>query len=336
MATTLLSRRMLIGVLAAFGLLAIVILLSLGIGSDNAIGLAQVFAVLQGSGDNQARLTVLDLRVPRTIIGVLVGVALGSAGALLQAAARNPLAEPGLLGVSAGSATAVVVSIALGASLNNLQVGVAIFGALVGCTIALGVARMSGLGDDPIRLVLAGAALSSMLAAVSSVILLTDQRTADEVRFWTIGAIAGRNLSSITPAIPVLLVGLAVALLLARPLAALALGEKVASGLGQRPKLVRTGVMISVALLVGSATAMAGPIGFVGLVVPIAARAMVGPDIRRALILAVLLGPSFVLLADVLSRIVARPTETPLGVISALIGAPILVLIVRSQRLPAL
>ncbi len=314
-------------------LLLLSVAASIGLGAG-AVGPLEAWSALGGGGDAQARLVVLTLRLPRTLIAVLVGLALAGGGAMLQAAARNPLAEPGLLGVSAGSATAVVIAIALG--LGHLHIIVAIGGALLGCALVLGAARLSGRGDDPVRLVLAGAALASILAASSATILLFDQRTADEVRFWTIGGIAGRSLAQVMPALPAVGLGLIGAAVVARPLAALALGEQVARGLGQHPQLIRASVVGCVALLVGAATAMAGPVGFVGLVVPLAARWLAGPDIRRALPVALALGPSFVLLADTLARLVASPAETPLGVVTALIGAPVLVLVVRRQRLPSL
>jgi iron complex transport system permease protein len=311
------------------------VLLSLMIGAGE-VGPAQVVDYLLGSNDPDARFVVNELRLPRTIVGIMVGAALGVAGTILQTVTRNPLAEPGLLGVSAGASFAVVIAIAAGASVATLSVYVAIIGALGGCLFALAVARLNGVGDDPVRMVLAGAALSSLLGAMTSLILLVDERTADEIRFWTVGAIAGRDLSDVAHVLPVLAVGLIVVVVIARPLAALALGENVAQSLGHRPRVPRIGALVAVAIFVGAATAVAGPIAFVGLVVPFAARALVGPDVRRALVMSVLLGPSVVLLADVVSRVLVRPSELPLGVMTALIGAPVLVAVVRARRLPTL
>lgn len=323
------------GLVPALVVLAVAVLASLAVGAGD-VGPSRALAVLAGGGDADARFAVLQLRVPRTVVAVAVGVALGVAGAVLQTAARNPLAEPGLLGVSAGASFAVVLVIASGASAASLGPWVAVLGAGAGCLLAVGAARLRGAGDDPVRLVLAGAALSALLSAATSVVLLLDQRTADEVRFWTVGSVAGRDLGTLTQVGPVLAVGLLVALLAARPLSALALGDTVARGLGHRPARARALAMVAVALLVGGAVAAAGPVVFIGLVVPFLARALVGPDLRRVLAVTVLLGPAVVLLADVASRLLVRPYEMPLGVVTAMIGAPVLVAVVRSTRMPAL
>lgn len=301
-----------------------------------SVGPGQAIDALRGGGTDEARFVVFDLRLPRTVVGVTVGLALGVAGAVLQSAARNPLAEPGLLGVSAGASFAVVLAIWFGASAMTVYTQVAILGAMIGCLLALGAARLTGIGDDPVRLVLAGVALSSMLGAASSMLLLIDQRTRDEIRFWTVGAIAGRDYGVVIGILPTIVIGVAVAATIARPLSAMALGERVALGLGHRPRLTRVLAMVGVALLVGSATAAAGPIAFVGLAVPFAARALVGPDIRPVLLVCAVLGPVMVLFADISSRLLVRPSEMPIGVVTAFIGAPVLVGVVRSHRLPTL
>ncbi len=300
------------------------------------IGTLPSLQALLGGSDDDARFIVFELRWLRTELALLVGIALGAAGVLLQAVTRNPLAEPGLLGVSAGASFAVVLAINLGASAASLHLGVAMLGALVGCVLVLLVTRMRGVGDDPVRLVLAGAAFSGMLGALSSLLLLWDQRTADEMRFWVIGALAGRPLDTVDWSLPGLIGGLLMALLVVRPLAALALGERVASGLGHHPQLTRLSTLLAVAILVGTATAAAGPIGFIGLIVPYIARRLVGSDIRRTLALSMLLGPCVLLLADVISRLLVRPYELPVGVVTAFVGAPILIAVVRNHRLPTL
>ncbi|WP_462379012.1 FecCD family ABC transporter permease [Pseudomonas sp. Marseille-QA0892] len=308
---------------------------SLLIGAGD-VGIPQSAAALFSSADGEARFVVFELRLPRTLLGLLTGIALGAAGAVLQAATRNPLAEPGLLGVSAGSSFAVVLAISLGASAATLHLGVAISGALAGCLLVLLVSQTRGVGDDPVRLVLAGAAFSGILTAISALILLHDQRSSDEIRFWIIGALAGRPQDVLTWSVPGLLMGLLLLVPLVRPLAALALGEKMATGLGHRPALTRIGALVAVAILVGTATAAAGPIAFVGLVVPFVARRLAGPDIRRTLGLSMILGPSIILFSDILSRLLVSPYELPIGVITALIGAPVLMAVVRTHRLPTL
>jgi len=329
------SRRLLPIMAAALVLLGLVCFISLLIGAGN-IGPADALAVLLGQGSDDARFVVGELRLPRTLVGVVVGATLAISGALLQAVTRNPLAEPGLLGVSAGSAFAVALALALGASAATLKVSVAQIGALLGCLCALGAARLRGVGDDPVRLVLAGAALSSLLIALTSLLLLIDLGTADEIRFWIVGSVAGRSLDHLSEIFPSVLLAGVITVLIARPLAALALGERVAVGLGHRPGLVRLLAVLSVALLVGGATAVAGPIAFVGLVVPFVARSLAGPDIRRTLWLCLPLGPLVVVIADILSRVLVQPSELPLGVLTAMIGAPVLVAVVRARRLPTL
>ncbi|WP_427854560.1 FecCD family ABC transporter permease [Halomonas dongshanensis] len=310
-----------------------VVSLLIGAGS---VSPSRVVAMLLGADDADARFVVWELRAPRTLIGLAVGMALGVSGALLQAVTRNPLAEPGLLGVSAGAAFAVALALVLGASAATLRIPVAQMGALAGCLCVLGVARWRGVGNDPVRLVLAGAAFSALLGALTSLILFFDQRSADEIRFWVIGSLAGRRLDDLLAVLPTIVVSGVLIALLARPLAALALGERMASGLGHHPRLIRALIILCVALLVGAATAIAGPIAFVGLVVPFVARAFVGPDIRRTLWVSLPTGPLIVLVADIVSRVVVAPSELPLGVLTALFGAPVLVAVVRARRLPML
>jgi iron complex transport system permease protein len=323
------------GLLPAIALLAVAVLASLAFGAGE-VGPVRALRSLFDDGDAEAWFTVSELRWPRTLVALTVGLALGIAGAVLQGVTRNPLAEPGLLGVSAGASFAIVLAIALGASSATLTPWTGVAGAAAGCLIAVGAARLRGTGDDPVRLVLAGAAISALLGALTSVMLLLDQRTADEVRFWTVGSVAGRDLGVLASVLPLMAVGLLMVIAVTPALAALMLGDDVARSLGHRPRLARWSAVIAVALLVGTATATAGPIAFVGLVVPFAARALVGPDLRRGLVVCAILGPAVVLAADVISRLLVRPYEMPLGVVTAMLGAPVLVAVVRSSRLPQL
>lgn len=315
--------------------LVAVSVVSLLIGAGE-VGPRRVLGLLQSASDSEAQFIVWELRAPRTLIGIVVGIALGVARALLQAISRNPLAEPGLLGVSAGAAFAVALALVLGASAATLRISVAQLGALIGCVCVLSVARFRGVGNDPVRLVLAGAAFSGLLGSLTSLMLLYDQRAADEIRFWVVGSLAGRRLDDLVAVLPSLLVAAIAVVLMARPLAALALGERAASGLGHHPTLIRWVAVGCVALLVGAATAIAGPIAFVGLVVPFVARAFAGPDIRRTLWFCLPIGPLIVLMADIISRVAVAPSELPLGVLTALCGAPVLIAVVRAKRLPML
>jgi len=322
--------------LAVTGLCLLLLCLASLVFGAGDVSVSRSLLTLSGADDEQAQFVLYQLRWARTELALLVGAALGAAGVLLQSVTRNPLAEPGLMGVSAGTSFAVVLAIALGASAASINLMVAVGGALVGCVLVLLVTQMRGVGEDSVRLVLAGAAFSGLLMALSNMLLLQDQRTADEMRFWVIGALAGRPLDTFSWSLPGLIAGLLLALPLIPALAALSLGERVASGLGHHPQVTRLITLLSVALLVGTATAAAGPIGFVGLVVPFIARRLVGTDIRRTFALSMLIGPCIVLFADVLSRLLVRPYELPVGVITAFIGAPILIAVVRSHRLPTL
>ncbi|HLU79919.1 MAG TPA: iron ABC transporter permease [Burkholderiaceae bacterium] len=316
-------------------LAGVLMLASLLLGAGNLSVMDSVRALF-GQGSEEHAFIVFELRWPRTILAVLVGVALGAAGTIMQAATRNPLAEPGLLGVSAGASFAVVLAIFLGADTTGVHFSTAILGALAGCALVLLTTQLRGAGTDPVRLVLAGAAFSSILISITTLILLHDQRSADEIRFWVIGALGGRPASHLQWAVPGLLTGLAIVGATTAALAAMSLGEKVAMGLGHKPILTRILAMAGVAVLVGTATAAAGPIAFAGLIVPYFARRLVGPDVRRALPTAMLLGPSVLLLSDILSRLAVRPYELPIGVVTACIGAPVLIAVVRSHRLPRL
>ena len=292
--------------------------------------------VLFGQGTEEARFVVTELRLPRLATGLVVGLSLAVSGALLQALTRNPLAEPGLLGVSGGSAFAVAIAILLGASSATMTTLVAQAGALAGCALVMLATRSRGLAADPVRLVLAGATVTGLLLSLTSVLMLADQRAADEIRFWITGSIAGTPLSHLRAVGPSLLVAGVLVVLVASPLAAMSLGERAAMGLGHKPGRIRLLVIVAVALLVGGATALAGPLAFIGLVVPFIARALAGPDIRKTLWLCLPIGPGLLLLADTMARVVAAPSELPLGVITALIGAPLLLMIVRSGRMPTL
>lgn len=330
------GRKHLRGILLACAALAgILMLASMLFGAGNLTPLDSLQALL-GGGHEEHAFIVFELRWPRTILAVVVGIALGAAGTIMQAATRNPLAEPGLLGVSAGSSFAVVLALYYGADTAGMHFSTAILGALAGCALVLLTTQMRGAGTDPVRLVLAGAAFSSILMSISTLILLHDQRSADEIRFWIIGALGGRPADNLYWAFPGLLLGLAMVGATASALAAMSLGEKVAMGLGHRPIFTRILAMAGVAVLVGTGTAAAGPIAFAGLIVPYFARRLVGPDVRRALPVAMLLGPSVLLLSDILSRLAVRPYELPIGVVTACIGAPVLIAVVRSHRLPRL
>ena len=330
------SRR-LIGLLLLVGLLVAACLASIAIGT-RSIGLGEVWRALFG-GDlgSEEAVIVRQLRVPRTVLGLLVGLALGASGALMQGHTRNPLGDPGLLGVTAGASLAVVLSIAvLGVATPSGYVWFAFLGALGGTVLVYAIGSAGRGGGTPVTLALAGAALSYLLYGLVRAVLVTDQQTLDSFRFWVVGSLAGRGADVAWQVGPFLLLGLGIALVNAPALNLLGLGEDVARGLGQRIWLSRLVGLTAITLLGGAATAACGPIAFVGLVVPHAVRAVTGPDHRWLVPCSGLAGAALLLTADVVGRVVARPGELQVGIVLALLGAPFFIALVRRRRTVAL
>ncbi len=296
-----------------------------------------VMAALRGTASPDAAFVVLDLRVPRTIVGLLAGAALGVAGALMQAFTRNPLADPGILGVNAGAAFAVAAGVAfLGLREVSQFVWLAFAGALV-VTVAVYLIGSSGRGaGDPVRLTLAGLALAAVLSGITTGLTLSDPDAFDSMRSWNAGSLLGRGLDVIAPVVPFVAVAVVLALVLAPGLNALALGDDVARAQGAHVTGIRIGVIVSVTLLAGAATALAGPISFVGLMVPHAVRWLFGVDQRVILPLSAILAPAIVLASDVLGRVVIAPAEVPVGIVTAFVGAPILIALARRRTARAL
>lgn len=312
--------------------LGLVVLASLAIGS-RPIPVGTVWHLLWQPDDSDLSAIVHSLRIPRTVIGVAVGAALGMAGALMQGHTRNPLADPGLLGISAGAALAVVLGIfAFGVSST---LGYAWF-ALVGAGLAAVVVFAIGStrrGPDPVSLVLAGAAVSALLGAFTQAIVLSDQNTLDQYRFWVVGSTAGRDLSVFWQVLPFLAVGVLLAAVSAGGLNLLQLGDDVARSLGLNPLLHKAIGIAAVMLLTGAATAACGPIGFVGLVVPHVARLLSGVDYRWLIWHSAVIGACLLLIADILGRLIALPGEVQAGIVMALIGGPVFVILVRRSRM---
>ncbi|WP_226533649.1 FecCD family ABC transporter permease [Microbacterium paraoxydans] len=287
-------------------------------------------------GDD-AHLLLMNRRLPRAALALLVGAALGAAGVVMQSLTRNPIAEPGLLGVNAGAAVAVAVAIAL----VGVVTPIAYFGAaLVGAAVAGALVMLLGgvrRGSDPVRLVLAGAALSVVLGALAQIVIVNgDDMVFDRYRAWAVGSLAGRDVDVLPPAALLIGIGLVLALLLSRALDAASLGPETARALGSRPAVVWTVAGLAVVVLAGGATAAAGPVAFVGLTAPHVARMLVGSDHHRMLPTAMALGAALVLVADVLGRVVAPPGEVGVGIMVAVLGGPFFVALVRRRRLAPL
>lgn len=313
---------------AAVGV-GLAVVLSLAVGS-RSIAPDEVWRALFLDGTGPDAEVVTELRLPRTLIGLMVGAALGMAGAVMQGLTRNPIAEPGILGVSQGASVAVVLAIAY-AGVHTLAgyVWYAFAGAGLAAVAVYAVAARGRDGASPVKLALAGAAINALLASVIAAVLTTQAATLDEFRFWQIGSLSGRDAEIAGQIWPFLLAGTVLVIAAARGLDALALGDDVARGLGQNVALVRVTGGLGAAVLTGAGVAAAGPIAFVGLAVPHIARALVGSSHRWLLPMAALLGPVVLLVADVAGRIVFPPSEIPAGVTTALIGVPFLVYLVR-------
>jgi iron complex transport system permease protein len=307
-------------------------LAGLALGS-RALPLTEVVAALSGRDAGDASIIVLDQRLPRTLLGLLVGAALGVGGAVAQSLTRNPLADPGLLGVSAGAALGIVLgTFMLGVTALAPQLALATVGASVaGCAVLL-LGNAAPVARTPQGLALVGVALSAVLGSVASTVVLLDAQTLDEYRFWLVGSLAGRGSSTLTTVLPPILVGALLAWLSTRSLDALALGNDSASALGVRLARARLLAGTSVVLLTGAAVAAAGPLAFIGLAVPHAARALAGARTAWLLLFAAGLGAALLVLADVVGRIVLRPNELPAGVVTAILGAPLALVLLRRVR----
>jgi len=329
------GRSLLLAGLLAVALL-VVCALSLAVGA-RPTSPATVWDALSSADPANGDHAVVLARVPRTVAGLLVGAALALAGAGMQGIARNPLADPGILGVNAGAALAVVLGIYLfGAATVSGYVWFAFGGAAAAAVAVYLVASLGREGATPVKLALAGAALAAGLASAMHAVLLVSQESFDAFRFWQAGTLGARSLGEISQVAPFLAVGAAVVLLSARLLNALSLGDDTARGLGLRVGRSRAVAAAGVVLLCGGATALAGPVGFVGLVVPHAVRALVGGDYRRVLVFSMLAGPVLLLASDVVGRVVLPPSEVQVGVVTALVGAPLFIGLIRGRKRVAL
>jgi iron complex transport system permease protein len=320
------------GVLVLTGLLLLAGLLSLAIGS-RTIALSTVVDVLLHPNGSDASTIVHGLRLPRTVLAIAVGIALGVAGALMQGHTRNPLAEPGLLGVEAGAAFAVVVGIyAFGVTDLTGYAWFSLIGAGLAAAAVFAIGSTRG-GPDPVSLVLAGMAISALLYSLTQVVVLRDVDTLDAYRFWAVGSVASRGMEVFWQVLPFILVGLLLAAFSASTLNLLQLGDDVASSLGMHPMRAKVIGVLGVMMLTGAATAACGPIAFVGLVVPHVARSFSGVDYRWVIPYSAFVGGLLVVVADVVGRVVVRPGELQVGIVMALIGGPAFIYLVRRTRM---
>jgi iron complex transport system permease protein len=330
------SRRV-AWLLGALALLAVLALASIAVGARYIPPGQVLHVLLHREPASEDWIVVHHARIPRTLLGIVVGAALGLAGALMQALTRNPLADPGLLGVNGGAAAAV----ALGTALLDLRsFGSFVWFALAGAAVAAVVVHVLGAGGrrsaTPVRLALAGTAVTAVLTAVVNGLILLDPLTLNRFRYWQVGTLAGVDAAVLRQVLPFLAAGGVIALLLARPLNAMALGDDAGHALGANPGRTRMLSMLAVTLLCGAATAAVGPIAFVGLAVPHLARYVCGPDQRWVLLLSAVLAPVLLLGSDIAGRLVLHPAELQVGVVTAFVGAPLFIALVRGRRIAQL
>ncbi|MBT2439455.1 iron ABC transporter permease [Streptomyces sp. ISL-36] len=326
------ERKRWTGVLVLTGTLAVVVVLSIVFGTKS-LALAQVWHGIWSPSGTEGDIIVRNLRLPRTALAVTAGAALGVAGALMQGHTRNPIADPVLLGVSAGAGLFVTGGIfLLGVTTLYGYVWFGFLGAMLASVLVYLVSALSKGGATPVTLALAGAAVHALFTALTAGVVIFDQQALDVYRFWTVGSVSGRTLELTVQMLPFVGVGLLLAAVNAPGLNALSLGEDVARALGVRIGLTRFTGMAAITLLTGVAVAACGPIGFVGLMATHIGRSFTGPDYRWVLGYAALLGAILMVGADILGRLVARPGELPVGIMLAFLGAPLFIYLVRRRK----
>lgn len=325
---TALRGAWLAGLLVA---LAVLMALSITIGTRD-VAWADILAALSGHTDTIGQAAVA-VRVPRTVLAALAGAALAMAGALMQGATRNPLSDPGILGVNAGASLAVVTGVAwFDIASAEAYLWSALLGAACATLFVYRVGSLGAGGATPLKLTLAGAATSVACASLVIAVVLPRNDIAGGIQSWQIGGVAGASFDRIIPVLPFLGAGFAIGLISARKLNSLALGDDLATGLGENVALARIIASLGAILLCGATTALCGPIGFLGLVVPHLCRLLVGVDYRWLLPFSTLAGACLLLASDILGRVVARPGEIEVSIITALVGAPFFIWVVRRQR----
>ena len=326
------SRARTFRLLLLLAALVLIAVCSVTIGSRD-VGPADILAAFTGSTEGFGPAAVAK-RIPRTLLAVLAGAALGVSGAVMQGVTRNPLADPGILGINTGASLAVVVGIAgFGLTAASSYIWVAILGAALTAVLVYVLGSLGQGGATPLKLALAGAATGAALSSFISAVVLPRSDIGDSVRSWQIGGVGGGTYASLQQVAPFLAAGAVLCLLSARGLNTLALGDELAAGLGERVMATRALASLGAVVLCGAATAVTGPIGFVGLVVPHACRLLIGSDHRWLLPFSAVAGSALLTAADVVGRIVARPDELDVGIVTALLGAPFFIAIVRRQKL---
>ncbi|NES03236.1 MAG: iron ABC transporter permease [Okeania sp. SIO2F4] len=326
------SQRLLTtGLLISIFVLIICLLISITTG-DAEIPLETVYKTFTAFDGSTNQLIIRTLRVPRSLIAMSVGASLAVAGSIMQGLTKNPLASPGILGINAGAALAVVSGgLIFGSDSANIYPTFGFFGAIVTALTVYWLGSLGQGGLHPVKLTIAGAAITALLSSLTTAILILDQNRLDQIRFWLAGSVAGKDFNVFLQVFPYLLVGLTIAFFLARQITLLTLGEDVAIGLGVQTVWVKVGATICVVILAGCSVSIAGAIGFIGLVVPHIARLLVGIDYRWIIPYAAILGSILLLLADIAARLLLKPIEIPVGIMTSLIGGPFFIYLALSK-----
>jgi iron complex transport system permease protein len=325
------ARLRIVWLLVVLGLVAVAAALSIAIGARN-VGLADIAAAFSGATETIEQAAVAK-RIPRTLLAALAGAALGLSGAVMQGVTRNPLADPGILGVNMGAALAVVVGLAFfGLAAAEAFIWTAILGAALTAVFVFAIGSLGRGGPTPLKLALSGTATTIALASFITAVILPRNDIAEGARSWQIGGVGGAAYAAIWQVLPFLLVGFALCLLSARKLNSLALGDELAAGLGENVVLARWIASLGAVILAGATTAVCGPISFVGLLVPHVCRLLIGVDHRWLLPFSALGGAILLLVSDVVGRLAARPSELDVGIVTAFVGAPVFIWIVQRYR----
>lgn len=296
------------------------------------ISLTEAYQSLIAFDGSPNHLIIRTVRLPRSLLAIIVGAAISTAGAIMQGITRNPLADPGILGINAGAVLAVVVAIFLfDASSPSFYVWCAFAGAGITAISVYFLASLGRSGITPLNLTIAGAAVSAFLTSLTTAVLILSQRTLEEIRFWLAGSLAGADVNLIWQILPYICVGTILALIISWQITILSLGEDVARGLGQQTVWVKIVAAVCVLLLAGSAVAVAGAIGFIGLVVPHIVRLLVGVDYRWILPYSAVFGAILLLGSDIVARLIIQPQEIPVGIMTALVGAPFFLYLAKTK-----
>lgn len=322
--------------LVSISLLVACVMVSLAFGSKS-VGFSQAINALMNSDDMSFAAIVVRERIPRTIFSIMAGASLGISGALMQSITRNPIADPSILGVNTGASLFVVIGIAFfNINSANQYIWMALAGAGITSIFVYGIASMGSGGMTPIKLALAGSATSAVLTSLVSVIILPRTEVMNAYRFWQVGSVSGATWESINLIFPYLIIGLIISIISTPALDVLALGDDVATGLGVNIGIIRIICAIAGVILCGAITAIAGPIGFVGLMIPHSIRLILGSNLKGLIPMSAIGGAVLLTISDVFGRVIGSPGELQVGIITAFLGAPILIIIARKAKVRAI